>query len=310
MSILNRLKIGLQKTRFNFMGKVEQLFYRDAIDEEFYEELEELLISGDIGIKSTMEICDQLRQGAREKKIREPQELKEYLKKLLLESLNTGSSALATSTDGPTVILVLGVNGAGKTTTIGKLAHSYVQKGHKVLLAAGDTFRAAAIYQLEIWAARAGADLIKHQPGADPSAVFYDAINAARARGADIVLGDTAGRLQTKVNLMEELKKIHRVLQKSLPGAPHEVLLVIDATTGQNGISQAKLFHEAVPLTGLVLTKLDGTAKGGIIIAIKRELGLPVKLIGVGEGIEDLQPFEPQSFIEALFSLDKEQNTK
>lgn len=305
MSVLKHLKSRLHKTRYNFVGRLEDLFNVGGVDEDFYEGLEELLISGDVGIRATMEICNRLRDKAKEKRIRKREELNFFLQELLVENLSTESlnlPELPVSGKTLSVILIVGVNGSGKTTTIGKMAYRFKQEGRRVILVAGDTFRAAAIEQLEIWADRAGADLIKHQPGADPSAVFYDAISAAKARGADVIIGDTAGRLHTKVNLMAELKKIHRVIHKVLPGAPDEVLLVMDAITGQNGVIQAKLFQQSVPLTGIVLTKLDGTAKGGIIISVKNELNLPVKLIGVGEKIEDLQLFDPQLFIKALFT--------
>jgi len=245
---------------------------------------------------------ENLKKKVRETKAKEAEEVLTLIKELVLDLLGRDTVPPTQAAEPPTVILVLGVNGVGKTTTIGKLGARYGQQGKKVLFAAGDTFRAAAIEQLEIWAGRAGADIIKHQQGADPAAVLFDGVSAAKSRGADVVLCDTAGRLHNKANLMEELKKVHRVVQKALPGAPHEVLLVLDATTGQNALVQAKIFHEAVPLTGVVLTKLDGTAKGGIVIAVTRELKVPVKFIGVGEGVDDLQPFDPAEYADGLFT--------
>ena len=244
---------------------------------------------------------EKLREEAKERKIKEAEELLPLLKELLIRQLSVGSRELAKASGEPTVVMIVGVNGAGKTTTAGKLAAKEAKAGRKVLLAAADTFRAGAIEQLKIWAERAGAQLIHHQEGSDPAAVAFDAIAAAKSRGIDTVFVDTAGRLQNKVNLMAELEKVKRVMGKAQAGAPHEVLLVLDATTGQNGLSQARLFHQAVDVSGLVLAKLDGTAKGGIVLAIQKELGLPVKYIGVGEGIEDLRPFDPEEFVEALF---------
>jgi fused signal recognition particle receptor len=268
-----------------------------------YEELEEILISADVGVTTTMELVDRLRKEVKERKIKDPAELHPLLTELIAEILggDEARSRLNLREDGLTVILFVGVNGVGKTTTIGKLAHRFKSEGKKVILAAGDTFRAGAIEQLETWGKRVGVDVIKHQAGADPAAVIYDGIQAARSRKADILLCDTAGRLQNKVNLMEELKKVHRVIQRELPDAPHEVLLVLDATTGQNALVQAKQFSEAVQVSGIVLTKLDGTAKGGIVIAISNELKIPVKLVGLGEKADDLQDFDPDQFLHALF---------
>ena len=309
MGFFSRLKESLTKTRKNFVEKIETLVTRRrAIDEGFYEELEEILIGADIGINTAMEMVENLRSEVKKRKISDVEMLKEVLKEHICSILGDGvSSALNMNDDGLTVILVVGVNGVGKTTTIGKLAHYFKEElGKKVLLAAGDTFRAAAIDQLEIWSNRVGVELIKHKEGADPAAVAYDAIQAARARKADVLIVDTAGRLHTKINLMDELKKIKRVIAKDLPEAPQEVLLVLDATTGQNAVNQAKLFGEATDVTGIALTKLDGTAKGGVVISIKNALKIPVKLIGIGEGVEDLRPFEPGAFADALFPVNKE----
>jgi fused signal recognition particle receptor len=270
------------------------------IDEELFEELEEVLIAADIGIETTLKIISDIKLKVKENKIIDPLKVKDLLKEEIKEILNKNHSELKINTS-PSVIIVIGVNGVGKTTSIGKIANLVKQGGKKVLLAAGDTFRAAAIDQLEIWSERVGVDIISHSEGADPAAVIFDAIQAAKARKADVLICDTAGRLHTKKNLMEELKKISRILDRELPGSDRETLLVLDATTGQNAVSQAKIFSESADLTGIVLTKLDGTAKGGIIIAIKSELNIPVKLIGVGEKMEDLQKFDAGEFVEALF---------
>ena len=270
-----------------------------GIDPSFYDELEELLIQADLGVPGTEAVIARLRERARTD-ARTPESLRRALVEILTGEL--GEAAPLTLTPPPGVVVILGTNGSGKTTTIGKLAARLKGEGKKVLLAAGDTFRAAAIDQLEVWAQRVGVDLVRHNPGADPSAVVYDAAQAARARHADVLIVDTAGRLHTKANLMEELKKVDRVLRRELPGSPVEALLVLDATTGQNGIIQARQFKAALPLTGIVLTKLDGTARGGVVVAISRELGLPVKFVGVGEGLDDLQPFDPRAFAAALFA--------
>lgn len=299
--LLAQLKQGLSKTRQNFVGKVEELLSgRPKIDEELYEELEELLIRSDVGIKTAMEIVDKLRQEVKLRKVSEASDLKAILKDQIVVMLGTqpGLKPLAAR---PQIILVVGVNGVGKTTTIGKLASRFKQEGKRVLLAAGDTFRAAAIDQLEVWGQRSGVEVIKQSEGADPAAVAYDAMLAAKSRQADIVLMDTAGRLHNKVNLMEELRKVKRVIGREIPGAPHEVLLVLDATTGQNALQQAKLFQEAAGVTGIVLTKLDGTAKGGVVLGVQGETGIPVKWIGLGEGIDDLRPFVAADFAAALF---------
>lgn len=295
-----KLKEGLKKTKDGFMAKVEQVLNSfTKIDEDFFDELEETLILSDIGAETSADICDQLRSQVKKTGTTDPAKVKQMLKNIILEIL-TGGNELNLLTK-PSVIMVIGVNGAGKTTTIGKMAANFKARGKKVIVAAADTFRAAAIDQLNVWTDRAGVDIIKHGEGSDPAAVIFDAISAAKARGADIVLCDTAGRLHNKKNLMEELKKIARVISRELPEASVETLLVLDATTGQNAVNQAQLFNETADITGIVLTKLDGTAKGGIIIPIKNELGLSVKLVGVGEKIDDLQPFVPEDYVNALF---------
>lgn len=270
-----------------------------SIDEDFFEELEEALILSDMGVDTSTEAVDTLRERVKANKIKDPEEVKACLREILVETLDVGDPALDL-TEKPAVLLMIGVNGVGKTTTIGKLAHQLKQAGNRVLLAAGDTFRAAAADQLAIWADRAQVEIVRHEEGSDPAAVVFDAMNAARARRVDVVLVDTAGRLHNKQNLMNELNKISRVVDRELPGCDRETLLVLDATTGQNGLIQAKQFKEAAGITGIVLTKLDGSAKGGIVIAIAQELQVPVKFIGVGEGIDDLMPFEAEKFVEAL----------
>ncbi|MDK2810101.1 MAG: fused signal recognition particle receptor [Petroclostridium sp.] len=297
-----RLKEGLTKTRNSITEKVDQVLKTfKKVDEELFEELEEALITADIGVNTSMEIIDKLRKLTKEKKISDSSEVKGLLKQIIAEMLSSEESHLNVS-GNPAVIMVIGVNGVGKTTSIAKIANKLKNSGKKVLLAAGDTFRAAAIDQLEVWGDRIGVDVIKHQEGADPAAVIYDAIQAARSRKMDVVICDTAGRLHTKKNLMEELRKVFKVIDRELPDADREVLLVLDATTGQNAVNQAKLFSEVAEITGIVLTKLDGTAKGGIVIAIKSEQNIPVKLIGVGEKIDDLQEFNPTEFVEAIFA--------
>ena len=300
MGFFERLKQGLTKTKQGFVEKVESIFQGKPIDSETLEELEETLILADIGAISAAEIVEHLREKASTGELGESGTVKDFLKKELSSLLGAGQK-LVPYGEKPFVILAIGVNGVGKTTTIGKLASRFRDQGYSVLLAAGDTFRAAAIEQLEIWGKRSHAQVVKHQSGSDPSAVVFDAIEAARSRGTDIVIIDTAGRLHTKSPLMEELKKVRRVCDKALPGAPHEVLLVVDATNGQNALKQAEIFNKTVGVTAIALTKLDGTAKGGIVFAIKKELNIPVKLIGVGEGVDDLQDFEPQDFVKALF---------
>lgn len=301
MKFFERLKEGLTKTRKSLVEKVESLFTSRKIDEKSLEDLEEVLITADVGMKAVEEIMNSLREKSRKGEIKDVTSLKEVLKKEMVSILDH-PRPLVPSEDRPFVILAVGVNGVGKTTTIGKIASRFHSQGLSVLLAAGDTFRAAGIEQLEIWAKRANAHFVKHQSGSDPAAVAFDAINAAKNRGIDVVIIDTAGRLHTKTPLMEEVKKIKRVIEKTMPGAPQEILLVVDATTGQNALRQAEIFNEALGVTGIALTKLDGTAKGGIIFAIKKELGIPVRLIGIGEGLEDLRDFNPEEFVEALFS--------
>ncbi len=307
MGFFEKLKESLSKTRENLTAKLEELINGSAeIDEEFLEELEETLILSDVGMPTTERLMAAVRKGIRKREINEPTDLKPFLQKEITSILTTDvpSERWAMYLTKPYVILVIGVNGAGKTTTIGKLSAYYRSEGYSVMMAAADTFRAAAIDQLEVWADRTGATLIKHDEGSDPSSVALDATRAAKARAVDVLIVDTAGRLQNKFNLMEELKKINRVLGKGIHGAPHEVLLVLDATTGQNAISQAELFTKAAPVTGLVLTKLDGTAKGGVIIGLMSEMKMPVKWIGVGEGVDDLRPFSAVDFSRALFNED------
>ncbi len=295
-----RLARRLGRTREKIGGSIERITLGKKIDEEVLDELEEVLVTADLGVPTTLKLIEGLRGRVRRKELDDARALKNALQEGIVDILSRAGEAPRREHD-PHVIMVVGVNGVGKTTTIGKLAHHFSQEGRKVLLAAADTFRAAAAEQLEVWARRAGAPLVRGRDGSDPSAVAFDAVEAARARGRDLVIIDTAGRLHTQVNLMEELKKIHRVVGKKLEGAPHEVLLVLDATTGQNAVSQAKLFNQAVPLSGIVLTKLDGTAKGGVVVAIAGEMGLPILYVGLGEKIEDLRPFEPQGFAAAIF---------
>ncbi|MEK3774999.1 MULTISPECIES: signal recognition particle-docking protein FtsY [Paenibacillus] len=303
-SVTKQFKDGLEKTRKGLVEKVSDLVIRrKKIDEEFYEELEEILIGADVGVNTVMNLIEDLRVEVKKRKIEDAAELQPVLSEKLTGLLRgEQNNELKMNPNGITVILFVGVNGVGKTTTIGKLAHRFKQQGKKVIMAAGDTFRAGAIEQLEVWGQRAGVDVIKQQSGSDPAAVMYDAVQAAKQRGADVLLCDTAGRLQNKSNLMDELNKIYRVIQREIPDAPHEVLMVLDATTGQNALNQAKLFGEKSGVTGLVLTKLDGTAKGGIVVAIRQELDLPVKLVGLGEKIDDLQPFDSEQFVHALFA--------
>ncbi len=305
MGFFERLKDGLQKTRKNFTERIEVLVGMSAeIDDDFLDELEMILLSADVGAKTTEKLIEAVRQAARKKEIKGTEDVVPFLKKYLTQMLTEEGQRTRIS-GTPTVILVVGVNGVGKTTTIGKLANYFHLLNYKVMIAAADTFRAAASEQLEIWGKRAGCDVIKHAEGADPAAVVFDAMKAAIARKADVLFIDTAGRLHNKANLMNELEKIHRVIKREIPEAPHETFLVLDATTGQNAITQAKVFTETANVTGVVLTKLDGTAKGGVVIAIREELGLPVKWIGVGEGIMDFRPFEPEKFVDALFNTDK-----
>lgn len=299
-----RLKEGLTKTRDNIVHGIDSVFSGFSnIDEDFYEELEEILIMGDIGVKATQEILDKLRKQVKENHIKEPQACKEFLIQNIEEQMQVGETAYAFEKE-QSIVLVIGVNGVGKTTSVGKLAGKLKAQNRKVLLAAADTFRAAAGEQLTEWAHRAGVDIIGGKEGADPASVIYDAVTAAKARNVDVLLCDTAGRLHNKKNLMEELKKINRIIDKEFPGVHRENLVVLDATTGQNALQQAKEFGEVADLTGIILTKMDGTAKGGIAIAIQSELKIPVKYIGVGETIEDLQKFDAQEFVNALFDKD------
>lgn len=302
LSLFERLKLGLSKTQSSLVGRVDSLLHgRTVIDEDLLEELEEVLITADLGMPTTQQLIGSLQASLSRGELASPEQVRQLLMEELKKILAFESKPLDVDSASPFVIMVIGVNGVGKTTTIGKLAHQFARDGKKVILGAGDTFRAAAAEQLQIWGERAGVEVICHIEGADPGAVAFDAAKAAVARKADILLLDTAGRLHTKVNLMEELKKIRRVLDREIPGAPHEVLLVLDATTGQNALTQAKLFNEAVPLDGIALTKLDGTAKGGIIIAIAAELQIPVRFVGIGEQLDDLRPFDAEMFISVLF---------
>ena len=304
MGFFSKIKEGLKKTRDNVVGQIDSMLKSfTKIDDELFEELEELLVMGDVGMSTASKICDQLKEKVKKDGITDPKVIRWMLEDITAEML-AGGEELVLNTK-PSIILVIGVNGVGKTTTIGKLANNFVKDGKKVILAAADTFRAAAIEQLEIWAERSGASIVKQKEGSDPAAVVFDAIAAAKARDADIIICDTAGRLHNKKHLMDELAKISRVIDRELPGADKEFLLVLDATTGQNAVVQANEFRNATGNTGIVLTKLDGTAKGGVVLAIKDGLGIPVKYVGVGEQIDDLQPFDPQGFAEALFAQDK-----
>lgn len=301
VSLFNRLKQGLTKAKQGITDKIDTVLksYK-KVDEELLEDLEEVLITADVGVNTTMEIIEKLRDVIKSKGITDPQDVRGELQIIVEEILTSDNSKLDVE-HSPTIILMVGVNGVGKTTTIGKLANRYKSEGKKVLLAAGDTFRAAAIEQLEVWANRSNVDIIKHQEGADPGAVIFDAIKAAKARNVDLLICDTAGRLHNKANLMNELGKVFKIVDREFPEAKREVLLVVDATTGQNAVSQAKTFKEVADITGIVLTKLDGTAKGGVVLAVKSEVDVPVKLIGVGESVEDLQDFDAKAFSDALF---------
>ena len=301
MGLFSKIASGLKKTKDFLFGGIQRVLNQfTVIDEDLFDELEEQMIMSDIGVETSEEICDRLRKKIKERGITDPKEIMGLIHEVIAEIM--GNDAGLDLSVSPAVIMVIGVNGAGKTTTIGKLCHQFKQEGKKVLVAAADTFRAAAIDQLEVWTQRAGVDIVKHAEGSDPGAVVYDALEAAKARDCDVVVIDTAGRLHNKKNLMEELKKINRIIDSKAGECSREVLLVLDATTGQNAVNQAKLFSETAPITGIVLTKLDGTAKGGIVISIKNELGIPVKLIGVGEKIDDLQPFDSNMFVDALFA--------
>ncbi len=301
MGLFSKIASGLRKTKDFLFGGIQRVLNSfTVIDEELFDQLEEQMIMSDIGVETSEEICDRLRKKIKERGITDPKEIMGLIHEVIAEIM--GDDTGLDLSVSPAVIMVIGVNGAGKTTTIGKLCHQFKQEGKKVLVAAADTFRAAAIDQLEVWTQRAGVDIVKHAEGSDPGAVVYDALEAAKARECDVVVIDTAGRLHNKKNLMEELKKINRIIDNKAGDCSREILLVLDATTGQNAVNQAKLFSETAPITGIVLTKLDGTAKGGIVISIKNELGIPVKLIGVGEKIDDLQPFDSNMFVDALFA--------
>lgn len=306
LSLVERFKRGLSMTQSSLVGRVDSLLRsRTAIDEDLIEELEEILITADLGMPTTQQLIKSIEASRAKGELASPEQVRQLLMEELKKILRFDSKPLDVTSAAPFVIMVIGVNGVGKTTTIGKLANQFALAGKKVILGAGDTFRAAAAEQLEIWGERANVDVISHAEGADPGAVAFDAAKAAVARKADILLLDTAGRLHTKVNLMEELKKIRRVLDREIPGAPHEVLLVLDATTGQNALTQAKLFNQAVPLNGIALTKLDGTAKGGIVVAIAAEMQVPVRFVGIGEQLDDLRPFDAEMFVSVLFDNDQ-----
>lgn len=300
MGLFQKIRDGLRKTKDNMVKGMQRVVNSfTKIDEELFEQLEETMIMSDMGVETSMQICDTLRKRIKERGITDPAQIMELIQEIIAEMMGEDVGLNLSTT--PSVILVIGVNGAGKTTTIGKLCHQYKQEGKRVLVAAADTFRAAAIDQLEVWTDRAGVEIIKHAEGSDPAAVVFDAVTAAKARHADVLICDTAGRLHNKKNLMLELEKINRIIDQQGEGCARETLLVLDATTGQNAVNQARLFQEVADITGIVLTKLDGTAKGGIVISIKNELNIPVKLIGVGEKIDDLQPFDTKSFVAALF---------
>ncbi|MFD9624348.1 signal recognition particle-docking protein FtsY [Peribacillus muralis] len=313
ISIGEKFKQGLSKTRDSFTGRVNELVARyRKVDEDFFEELEEILIQADVGFDTVMELIDQLKTEVKLRNISDTREVQSVISEKLVDIYqgdDGDTSSLNIQEDGLTVILFVGVNGVGKTTTIGKLAHKFKTEGKSVVLAAGDTFRAGAIEQLEVWGERVGVSVIKQGEGSDPAAVMFDAVQAAKARKADILICDTAGRLQNKVNLMKELEKVKRVIEREVPGAPHEVLLALDATTGQNALIQAKTFKEATNVSGIVLTKLDGTAKGGIVLAIRNELAIPVKFVGLGEKMDDLQEFDAEKYVYGLFAdiIDKEE---
>jgi len=301
-NLLDKLKVGIQRTRSGLVDRIEDVLAgKKEIDADLLDELEYTLITADLGVKTVSDILERIRQQVDRKRTGDADEIRNLIREQLLEILQASETPVHTVAQPPAVVMVVGVNGAGKTTTIGKLAHRFLHEGRKVLLCAADTFRAAAIEQLDVWAQRAGVDMIRQKTGADPSAVVFDALNAAKARRVDYVIVDTAGRLHTKDNLMAELEKMRRTSQRVIPGSPHEVWLVLDATTGQNGLEQARKFTESSGVTGIVLTKLDGTAKGGVVVAIARELNLPIRYIGVGEKIDDLLPFDAEKFIESLF---------
>lgn len=300
-SMFEKIKKGIEKTKKQFIEGFNKISFGRKIDESLFEDIEAVLLKADVGVKATQEILQYLKEESKKRKITEGEQLKELLKEKIYQILQNCYGELKISTERPAVFLMLGINGSGKTTSTGKLAYMLKKDGYSVVFAAADTFRAAAIDQLEVWAERVGVRVVKHQPGADPSAVVFDAINSAKSRGEDIVIVDTAGRLHTKEHLMKELQKIKKTVQKFSPNQPVETLLVLDGTIGQNSINQAKVFKEAIDVTGIIITKLDGTAKGGAIIPICQELKIPVKFVGVGEGLDDLQPFNPKEFVEALF---------
>lgn len=307
MGFFKKINKGLKKTRDNMSGAINAALYgKNEIDDDFYEELEEILVMADVGVNTASEIVEKLRDAVFKKNLRKAKDVKNEIKSIVAEMLSGGETVDMVTI--PSVILVIGVNGVGKTTSIGKMAAMFKEEGKKVILGAADTFRAAAIDQLEIWADRAGVDIVKHKEGADPAAVVFDTISAGKARNADIIICDTAGRLHNKKNLMDELAKIYRVIDRQLPYADREIFLVLDATTGQNAVNQAKEFKDVAEITGIILTKLDGTAKGGVVLAIKNDLKVPVKFIGVGEGIDDLRPFDAKAFAEGLFEEDSDED--
>lgn len=300
MGFFSKIKDGLKKTKESMVKKMQKVVNSfTKIDEELFEQLEETMIMSDMGVETSVQICEELRKRIKERGITDPSVIMELIQEIVAEMM--GDDIELDLSSKPSVIMVIGVNGVGKTTTIGKMCHQFINDGKKVVVAAADTFRAAAIDQLQVWTDRAGADIVKHAEGSDPASVVFDAIAAAKARNCDVLICDTAGRLHNKKNLMDELAKMNRIIEREAPDSSKEVLLVLDATTGQNAVNQARLFKEVAPISGIVLTKLDGTAKGGIVISIKNELGIPVKLIGVGEKIDDLQPFNSRDFVRALF---------
>lgn len=313
--VTEKYKKGMEKTRQSFSGKINDLIarYRN-VDEDFFEELEEVLITADVGVMTVMDLIDVLKMEVKRQNIKDTSMVKDVISEKLVDIYygedDEEIAAINMEENDLTIILVVGVNGVGKTTSIGKMAHKFKNEGKRVVLAAGDTFRAGAIEQLEVWGERVDVDVVKQSPGSDPAAVIFDGIKAAKSRNADILICDTAGRLQNKVNLMNELSKVKRIIEREAPGAPHEVLLVLDATTGQNALSQAKTFSEATDVSGIVLTKLDGTAKGGIVLAIRNELTIPVKLVGLGEQVEDLQEFDAHAFVYGLFADLLEEDTE
>ena len=302
MGFFSKIKDGLKKTKESMVKKMQKVVNSfTKIDEELFEQLEETMIMSDMGVETSVQICEELRKRIKERGITDPSVIMELIQEIVAEMM--GDDIELDLSSKPSVIMVIGVNGAGKTTTIGKMCHQFINDGKKVVVAAADTFRAAAIDQLQVWTDRAGADIVKHAEGSDPASVVFDAIAAAKARNCDVLICDTAGRLHNKKNLMDELAKMNRIIEREAPDSSKEVLLVLDATTGQNAVNQARLFKEVAPISGIVLTKLDGTAKGGIVISIKNELGIPVKLIGVGEKIDDLQPFNSRDFVLSLIHI-------